>query len=323
MANKRYDDIKQFADLLLSNGSYALFCHIHPDGDSIGSAVGLQLMLKSIGKHADVYCSDSVDEKYSNILSDFNMISAKDIDREYDCYVAIDVSSTDRLGKYENGFLSKENTFCIDHHQTNLGIAKYNYIKDCSANAENVLELFKAKNLPLDKNIATALYLGLCTDTGNFTHSNTNPETMEHAAELLRQGVDCQAVNFYAFSAQSRNRAKLYGQTMSKIEYYLDGKLAVIAVSAEALKNCGCEKSDTSGFIDFIMGINGVKVGACLMESSLNCWKVSLRGKGVNVCNVATEYGGGGHIAAAGCTICGFLYDVIEKLVKSVKEVMD
>ena len=171
--------------------------------------------------------------------------------------------------------------------------------------------------------MATALMTGLATDTGNFSHSNVTENTFEVAKELMAYGIELATINHYMFKRQTPSRAKLFGLTMEKIRFFLDGKLAIITVTKDNLLKTGALSEDTEGFIDFIMGIDGVDVGICLLEMKKEVYKASFRSKSANANLIASVYGGGGHVKASGCMVNGPYEEVIEKLTFTVSQYIE
>ena len=174
--------------------------------------------------------------------------------------------------------------------------------------------IIKELGVEITEEIANLLMLGLMTDTGGFKHKNVTPDTLRVAAELKEKGADTNAIYYHAFSKQSKNRAALFGRTMSKIRYLLEDKLAIATVRLSDIAACSAEQSDTEGFIDFIMGIDGVEVGICILETANDKYKISFRSKEANVSAVAATFGGGGHVLASGCQISGEYEEVVDKL---------
>ena len=201
---------------------------------------------------------------------------------------------------------------------SNTRFAKYNYITDTSSNCENVYKIIKELGVTPDKDMANLLLMGILTDTGNFVHKNVTSETLYVAGEMVGFGADINDISYRMFSVQTKARAKLFGITMSKIKYFLDDRLAIATVFNRDLKETCAKRDETEGFIDFIMGIEGVKVGIILCEMDNGSFKVSLRSNGPDVSKVAELYGGGGHVLASGCQISGDYYEVVDKLVSSV-----
>lgn len=314
--------IESFWNELKKYKDFALFCHVRPDGDSVGSAIALKLALEKKGFFANVFCEDAVPEKFFFIKGASEI--KNDIDREYACYVAVDCSEIRRLGKFSNLFESgKCNTFNIDHHVSNTHYAKNNAVFDRSANSENIYELILNIGVDIDCDIATALLTGISTDTGNFGHKNTNENTLEVAAKLVKIGADINDIYYRMFKKQSKARAKLFGTVMSKIRYFNDDKIGIVSIMKSDIADAGATADMTEGFIDFLLGVDTVEIAICLLEVKDRQYKVSFRSKGADVNEVAGVFGGGGHILASGCMISGYYEDVIDRLVYACKQRMN
>ncbi len=233
--------------------------------------------------------------------------------------VAVDCADVTRLGAFAKGFVKFKETVNIDHHISNNGYARYNYVVERPATCELLCELLLAGGFEITVPIANALMTGLATDSGNFIHMDVSPKTFETAAYLRGKGADCSKINYEVFSRQPKSRALLYGRVMSKIRFALDDKLTFITITAKDMQETGADKSLTEGFVDFPLTIDGVEVSVALMEAQKDRYKVSLRSKGkVNVNAIATSFGGGGHILASGCMLCGSVEHVIDKLTYAV-----
>lgn len=304
--------LSQIAKNLKQAKNVAIFFHVRPDGDSIGSGIALWLALKSVGVKADVFCDDIIPAKF-DFLDGVSLIKSE-IDGDYDTLVALDSADVTRLGKFATLFNSHKNTFNIDHHVSNPRYAKYDYVFDSASNCENVYALILELGVSIDSVMANALAMGVLTDTGNFQHKNVTEETLKTASQLVGYGADLNFLTYKMFNSQSKERALLFGQTMSKIRYLLDGQLAVISIFKKDFDSTGAKREDTEGFIDFIMGIDGVKVGIALSEMDNGCFKASLRSKGTDVNAVASTFGGGGHTLASGCQLQGDYEEIVDKL---------
>lgn len=304
--------LDELSKKLLLEDSIALICHMRPDGDTLGSCLALYKALESLGKSVDVVCSDPVPEKFF-FLDEPRLVKDK-LDKNYSALVAVDCADISRLGTFSDAFNAHNNTFNIDHHISNTRYAKNNYVVENSSNSENVFDIINEMNVNIDVQISNLLAMGIMTDTGNFRHKNVTPKTLYTAAILVEKGADLNAIYYNMFSKQSAKRAKLFGLTMSKIRYFEDNRFALATVRLTDLENTGARQDETEGFIDFVMGIDGVEVGACLMETSINKFKVSFRSKGVDVNAVAGTFGGGGHTLASGCQISGEYEEVVDKI---------
>jgi phosphoesterase RecJ-like protein len=165
--------------------------------------------------------------------------------------------------------------------------------------------------------------MGILTDTGGFQHRNVVEDTLKIAGELVSLGADITDISYRMFTNQSKERAKLHGRAMSNIKYFLDDRLAIITMFKKDFLETGAKREDTEGFIDFVMGIDTVKVGIALTEMDNGSFKASMRSKGPNVSAIAGVYGGGGHVLASGCQIFGDYYEVVDKLVYTVSQYME
>ncbi len=304
--------LSELSSKLKKETKVALFCHVRPDGDTLGSALALSLALNNLGVKADVYCDDTVPARFFFLKSAEKV--KKEFNGEYSALIAIDSADLNRIGVYSDIFAKHKNTYCIDHHISNPRYAKYNYVLDSASNCENVLALIEQLGANIDEDIANLLAMGILTDTGNFKHRNVNANTLLSTAKLVEKGANLNEISFHMFTKQTKERAKLFGLTMSKIRYFLDDRFAVALVSASDLEQSKAQKDETEGFIDFIMGIDTVKVGACVLEMAKNKYKISFRSKGPDVSAIASAFGGGGHILASGCQIQGEYEEVVDKI---------
>ncbi len=310
--------LRELSEKLKSERTLALFCHIRPDGDSIGSALALSLALKNLGKRVDVFCDDQIPSRFFFLNEPKNIKNKIDFN-DYSAFVAIDCGDINRLGSFALDFSKCKNTYNIDHHISNDRYAKVNYVVDLASNCENIYALLIEMGVEITQDIANHLMLGVMTDTGGFKHKNVTAETLAVASSLKVKGADINSIYYHMFTAQSKERAKLFGVVMSKIRYFHDDRFAVATVTLSDIEKSGAKPDETEGFIDFVMGIDCIEVGACVMEIGVNKYKISFRSKGANVNAVASAFGGGGHILASGCQIQGEYEEVIDKIAFAVK----
>jgi phosphoesterase RecJ-like protein len=308
--------LSDFAKKLKSEKDVGIITHVRPDGDAIGSALGLSLALTSLGIKNAVYCDDVIPKKFS-YLNGFENI--KNTISNHDAYIAVDCADQMRLGSFEEIFIKAKSTYNLDHHATNDRYAKLNYVVDTASNCENVYALAVELGAKIDKDTANCLMTGLVTDTGNFRHKNVTDETLKTASELLKCGADLNGIVYKNFNEQSKERAKLFGKVMSRIRYFYDDKIAVITIFDKDLLETGAMANETEGFVDFITGISGVEVSVCLMETAQDTFKASLRARRTDVSEVASVFGGGGHVLASGCKIHGEYEEVVDRLVGVIK----
>lgn len=315
MGLKQTTTIKQAAQILQKTNSIALFAHTNPDGDTIGSCLGLKLALEQLGKKVTVFC----DSPMSSRLSAFkhSEIISQQFVGQYDLYVAVDCSELTRIGDFSVEYSAARETLTIDHHGGEY-FSRYNCLYDYASCCQIVYEIVKELKTAIGQDIATYLYMGLCTDTGNFSNSNTNADCFNMAAELYKFGADIERINRVFFRDTTYAETKLLAKALSRIRSYYDDRMFLTYITMSDLTELGLDSTATSGIVSYTIDINTAKVGVCICEDTPNHYKVSMRGKDFSVRDVCKEFGGGGHILASGCRIDGFLEDVIDKIVRVV-----
>ena len=318
--------LQEIAEVIKGLKSAVIFTHTRPDGDCLGSGLALYFALKQLNIPCEI-CNDSdIPDKFSFVFGISEIKKTPTMDA--DGYICVDSADEKRLGCLEEALQramrNKKITVNIDHHISNTKYAKYNFVRAMSSNCQNMTELMLLLGVTIDERIATPLFMGMLTDSGGFSHSDVNGDTFRAAGRVVDAGVNVDAVNYTLFKRQSKARAALYGETMFKIRYLLDDRLAVICITREMLQKYGAEQSMTEGFVDFPLTVEGVEVAAAILENKFRQYKISLRSKGrVNVNAIASAYGGGGHILASGCMIFGDLEEVVDKLRYTVSQYLD
>lgn len=293
----------------------AIFCHARPDGDALGAGLALCLALENAGKKAYMCCEDVPPEKFMFVPSVKKVLQELP-NLEYDVLVSVDCADITRMGVFSKRYKKfKKTTINIDHHISNDGYAKLNYVEECPASCEIITELCIKAGYEITDEIANLLMIGLVTDSGNFSHQDVTEKTFKAAAHLRAKGADVNLIYYNLYARQTKARALLYGRVMNKIRFALDEKFAFIIITEKDMAELGADKSLTEGFVDFPLSIDGVEVSAAILENKKGQYKVSLRSKGkVNVNAVATAFGGGGHILASGCMLFGEVEEVIDRL---------
>ena len=313
---------KRAIDMIKNAKSIYLASHVQPDGDNIGSLLGLALALKKIGKQVFIVKTDSIPKDFM-FLPGIDLIKEYD-DSEVDLFITVDSSDEKRLGDNE-ALLDKANKVInIDHHLSNTNYGDLNIVdSDAAATCEIVFKLIKAMDIEIDRDIATALYTGISTDTGSFMYDNANEETHLIAAELLRIGIDKQEININIWQNKSLTKTKLFIKTLETLETYFDDKLAVIEVTRDNLRSVGASMEDSEGIVSFVRDIDTVEVAVMLKEFEEDEIKVSMRSKKyVDVSKVCAVFGGGGHKKASGCTINSNLEKAKKDLIDELEKVI-
>ena len=311
--------LEEISEQLNKSKEVAIFCHVRPDGDTLGSGLALCLALNNAGKKAFVFCEDLPPEKFS-FLSAVSLVKNEFTGHNFDTFVSVDCADLQRLGIFSKCYAKfKGIKLNVDHHISNDGYGDYNFVEVCPATCEIMTELLKVSGFEITKDVAELLTLGLITDSGNFTHLDVTPRTYLTGAFLREKGADMNLINYNMYGRQSKARALLYGIAASKLRFALEDKFAYVVITLEDLVKAGAEAGVTEGFVDFPLSVDGVEVAASIMENKTGQYKVSLRSKGkVNVSSLAATFGGGGHVLASGCMLFGSLEEVLDKLTYAV-----
>ncbi len=303
-----------------SKGSILILTHENPDGDALGSAMGLYLFLKKQGKDVTVGCKDRVPHFLDFIPHSDEVVSLPD-GRFYDIGIIVDSA-----GFYRAGVEVKvAKRIRIDHHVGGEFYGRYDYIDPSApATASLVYELISSwDEKAIDNDIATCIYVGLATDTGFFKYSNTNEYTFELARKLVHYGADPNYVYRMFAERESLNKMKLISKVLDTLTLYEDGLVAGITIFDRFFKETGAQYTDSEGLVNYPRSIEGVEVAFAMIEKpDEGVWKVSLRSKvSVDVSKIAERLGGGGHKYASGCKIKASSYEeALEKLLSSIRK---
>jgi phosphoesterase RecJ-like protein len=281
-------------------------CHLHPDGDALGSALALHGALVKAGRDAVVSFSEpfEVAAQYRFLPGVDRLTPPDRVPAEPEVLVCFDTGSLDRLGSLAGTFERARRTVVIDHHASNTRFGDVNLIDpDAPASAVLCRELLRRLDLPLDQEIATNLYTAVVTDTGRFQYQSTAPETHLLAAELLAAGVRQYEVAREVFETNDIRYLRLLSPVLSRITQVPEVSLVWTSVTQHDLKAYGVGLDATEGLIDLVRTDGASDVAAVLKEQPEGDFKVSLRSKGAtNVGEIAGRFGGGGHALAAGFT---------------------
>lgn len=293
----------------------AIAGHVNPDGDCIGSCLGLYLYLQENypGIRADVYLEQP--REVFSFLRGIDQVKCEcDGSEAYDLVVLLDVSSVDRIGVAAPLLDRAVHTLCIDHHITNTGLAEENHIlPDASSACEVLYGLLDADKI--SKECAEALYTGIVHDTGVFQYSNTSPYTMRIAAVLMEKGIAFSEIIDGSFYQKTYVQNQVMGRTLMESIMLLEGKCIVGIVRQREMEFYGIGSKDLDGIVSQLRNTQGVEVALFLYEVGQQEFKVSMRSNGtVDVSRIAAIFGGGGHVKAAGCTMQGDPFDVVNNI---------
>jgi phosphoesterase RecJ-like protein len=314
---------REVAARIRSGRNFLITSHRNPDGDALGSGIALQGLIRKLGKSARVIVRDGFAGPLHNIPGAEDVIVSDvlppDYPRAYDAIFTMECPEVERTG-YP---VLPGPVVNIDHHLGNQMYGEINYLDiDAPAVGEMVLQLNNRHlHLPLDRDIATAMYVSLATDTGFFRYHNTTQRTFEAALELVRAGVVAGDVSLWINESQSPGSIRLLGLCLTTLELHAGGKIATAELPLRFFSESGASPEDTEGIVNYGRSIDGVLVSILLKETADGQTRASLRAKpGVDVQKVAAVFGGGGHKAASGCTVPLPLPDAKARLLSLVQQ---
>ncbi|MCI1965551.1 MAG: bifunctional oligoribonuclease/PAP phosphatase NrnA [Oscillospiraceae bacterium] len=312
--------IKEAAERLKKAERVLILSHQFPDGDTLGCAAALCRGLRRTGRRAAIRCSDKIGPKFNFLFHDL-----PDDDFTPDLVVAVDIADEKLLGEPLQTQWGGKVELCIDHHPSNTMYAEQTCLNPkAAATCEIIYDVLREMGVAVDKKIATPLYTGITTDTGCFKYINVTPRTYRIAADLVETGVDAPKINREMFDTKSRARLDVERRVLDSIRYDCGGKVAVIVISRQMVRESGACEDDLDGLATIPRGIEGVQIGVTLREKEDGAWKVSLRAlPPSNASEICERFGGGGHPGAAGCTLNLPLEQAREQMLCAVREYLE
>lgn len=299
------DPRQQVLSAVQAADSVLLFCHVSPDGDTLGSALALKLRLTAMGKSVRLLVDGEVPSNLA-FLSRMGAVEGPEAAAgAADLALAVDVSCKERLGACAPAFLAAARTAVVDHHSSNPGFAQINWVDgDAPATAVLVYRLLEAMGGALSREEAVCLYTGLSTDTGNFIYESTSAESFRMMAALMDAGLPLAEYARRLFRVKELPFVRLLGQALPSLRLTCGGKVAGLTLTAEQMRKAGAKAGHTDGLVDYAIDLEGVAMAYFARETEDGRVKVSLRAlEPWRVDQVAAHFGGGGHRLASGLTV--------------------
>ena len=301
----------------------AIAGHLRPDGDCIGSCMGLYSYITQNypEKKAAVYLSDFPEAfHYLKAEEAFTPCCLPEKGERYDLFVSLDCGDADRLEEVADIMKLAKQVINIDHHITNTNFGNENYVvSDASSTSQILYTLLEDEKISFET--ACALYTGIIHDTGVFKHSNTSSETMRIAGKLMDKGIPFGKIIDGSFYMKSYKQLQIMGRCLMESVRIMDGRCIFSIVRKNILELYNAVSSDLDGIIDEMRTTEGIEVAILLREEGPQEYKVSMRSNDViDVSTIACYFGGGGHVRAAGCTIKGDAFDVINNLTQHIEK---
>lgn len=306
--------IPEIARELSGSDNFLVTAHIHPDGDAIGSLIGMNSLLSALGKRAVAVCHHPVPERYRFLPGSDDIagpVEAKNMG-PFEAAVILDAGEYGRIGDVAELIDDSTRLINIDHHLSNDGFGDAAWVDPgASAVSEMLYALFGHFKVLPDEPTALALYVGILTDTGRFRFPNTSSLALATVAALVERGADPSLATEKVYYDTEESVLRGLGNVITRVERNgEDGKVATTHMTLDE------NSVDSEGFIDYILAIRGVEVAALMRETKPGFFKISLRSEGaVDVAEIAGRFGGGGHRNAAGCRIEGDLAAVKNEVV--------
>jgi phosphoesterase RecJ-like protein len=317
--------LDRILEIIGQSHSICVAGHVRPDGDCIGSQLGLTLALRKQGKEVACWNEDPVPQKYAFLDPD-HLWEKPGGDREFDLLICTDCASFERLGAAAPAAAKHKRLINIDHHQSNTRYGEVNWISAREASTgELIFRLLQAAAWPITPAIADCLFTAVSTDTGSFQYSTTRPVTYHTAGELVKLGAHVETICHEVYQSFSLSRVRLLQHVYNHFHLAHNNQIAYLWLRKRDFARTGADRSDTEGLIDHIRAIEPVIVAIVFEEIEPELTRISLRSKSpaVDVNQIASQFGGGGHLAAAGARIPGRPLSVQRRVVAAVRKALE
>jgi len=316
--------IDRILEVIREHKTFCIVGHVRPDGDCVGSQLALALALRNEGKRVTCWNEDPIPQKYK-FLDREGLLQRPKSGKKFDCVIATDCASFARLGAAGKYTANRKVLINIDHHESNPRYGDVNWVSAREPSCgELIFRLLKAARWPITKPIADLLFAAVSTDTGSFQYPTTRPGTFHAGAELVTRGADLANICNEVYQSYPLSRARLLKHVYSKFRLAADDKIAYLWLKKKDFSRTGAESDDTEGLIDHIRDIEPVVVACVFEELEPELTRISLRSKSdkINVNEIAAQFGGGGHPAAAGARIPGKPLAIQRQVVAAIKRAL-
>jgi len=316
----RKNVIGEIVDKINKSNIIAIAGHVSPDGDSVASCLAFAMSVKKLGK-TPVVLMEEIPNKYKSISG------RECIKVEYpmelaapDLFISCDCGSKDRLGRFEELFDRVEETIVIDHHISNTSYAKTNYVDaKSSSTSELVYDVIDTiDNMDID--IASALYAGIIFDTGGLRFKSCTPDTFVKVSTLVELGIPFDEIYSDIMLTRSYNSTLLFAHVVGKMKFMEDLPVVYSIVTKAEMESLGTSRQDLEGISGYMLNIEGAEVSVLLSEFGDNESKASFRSKKMDVNALAANWGGGGHVNAAGATIKSYPEAALPQVLDQIAE---
>lgn len=305
---------------------FLILSHIDPDGDAVGSSLGLAWALRAIGKDVIVASDTPVPVNLRFLPGAEGIRLARDVQDPPRAVFVVDCSSLDRIGPSALELVAPDARIaCVDHHAGSDGFGDPRLVRvEASATAELIDEVLEACGIPVGPETAACLYAGIASDTGAFRFQNTTPHVLRLAARLVERGADPSRTAVSLFGRKSPASLRVLGLALASLESRADGKVSVLTISREMFDQAQAAPEDADGIVQYAQAVNGARIGVLIQETAPGEVRISFRSDGsVDVNDVAGRFGGGGHKNAAGARLRGELSVVRESVLRVLEQAVN
>lgn len=308
-------------EMLNQAASVVILGHVNPDGDCAGSCLAMYNYGKKCYPKAYLRLYLQPLSGNFSFLKGYDEIQTQQQEEApFDLCICLDCSDKERLGPFRGYFDTAKNTICIDHHVTNQGYAMENVI-DAKASSTAEVLYGQLSGERIDRDIAECLYTGIVHDTGVFRYSCTSSKTMEIAGRLMDTGLDTTKIIDESFFRKTYVQSQILGRALMESIRFMDGRCIFTVIKRQDMTFYGVDQKDLDGIVDQLRIIEGVECAIFMYETDSHMYKVSMRSnRQVDVSRIASYFGGGGHIRAAGCTMSGSVHDVVNNLSEHIEK---
>lgn len=313
--------MKDFKSLLTGVKTAAIAGHIRPDGDCVGSCLATYNYIRKYFPEIEVTLYlEPIPNIFRFLAGSDEIVHSCEEERVYDLFIAQDCGDAARLGDAAKYFYKASRTVCVDHHISNDSFADENYIfPHASSTSELVFTLIGKENIT--KEIAECIYVGIVHDTGVFQYSCTSAKTMEIAGMLMETGIDYSKIVDQTFYEKTFEQNQILGKALVKSRRYLDDKVIASVITAEEMRQYHVMPKHLDGIVNQLRVTKGVEIAVFLYETEDGAYKVSTRSNGlIDAAKIASGFGGGGHVRAAGCSMEGSAEEILEKILTEIKK---
>ncbi|MGC8829511.1 MAG: DHH family phosphoesterase [Verrucomicrobiia bacterium] len=317
--------VERIVEALKTHNTFCVIGHIRPDGDCIGCQLAVAYALLNIDKKVVVWNADEIPYKYK-FLDEKGLITKPEPGHEFDCVICVDSANASRFGEGLNCIGNRKLLINIDHHESNDRFGDINWVNGrASSTGELIYRILKAGRFAITPPIADCLFTAISTDTGSFQYPTTKPLTYHIAGELVSKGANLAKISDRVYSSFPLSRVRLLRHIYNNFRLTYDNKIAYFWLRKEDFQRAGANCSDTEGLIDHIRAIEPVVVACVFEEEEPDLIRISLRSKSslINVSEIASQFGGGGHAAAAGARIRGTPISVQRRVLAAIKSALN